>query len=103
MAGNLQSAAATSQRGPVQEGGGRILRTRGPTMPIVQTARNDQPSSSSPIAAIQLPATRTAMRAQGARSATTKAAASATTTNSVDTMPDEAQGARASPATSRPR
>ena len=39
------------------------------------------------MAAIQLPATRTAMRAHGARIVTTSAAESATTTNSVETMP----------------
>ena len=41
----------------------------------IHAARSDQPRSSSPMAAIQLPATRTAMRPHGARIATTSAAA----------------------------
>jgi hypothetical protein len=44
-------------------------------------ASQAQPSSNRPLAAIQLPTTRTALRAQAARSPTASAAARATATN----------------------
>ena len=45
---------------------------------------------SRPLAAIQLPTTRTAIRVQGQRNRTTKAAASATKTNTAKTRPRRA-------------
>src|SRR4029450_6098745 len=57
-----------------------------------QPARSDPPSLSSPPAAIQLPATRTAIRAQGSRIVTTSAAPIATATKSVVTMPTRPAG-----------
>src|SRR5271157_2014813 len=52
-----------------------------------QPLRTAQPSISRPLAAIQLPATRTAMRAQEACNCTTRAAANATSTNTAKMRP----------------
>src|SRR5271157_2193394 len=58
-----------------------------------QPLRTAQPSISRPLAAIQLPATRTAIRAQCARSRTTNAAARAIRTNTAKTSPRSATAA----------
>jgi len=53
----------------------------------------NQPSISMPTATTQLPATRTATRAQGARMGTTAAAVSKAMTMTVSTIPNKAEGA----------
>ena len=60
-----------------------------------------QPRSSSPIAAIQLPATRTAMRVHGCRSATTRAETSAASTKIAPAMPTRPLASRPAAAIAR--
>ena len=56
----------------------------------LQCARAAQPNQSKPLAAIQLPATRTAIRAQSTRSATTSEEASAASANTAAASPTSA-------------
>src|ERR1700730_10811295 len=61
-----------------------VLRGNAAPSNVCQVARKAQPSISRPLAAIQLPATRTAIRAHSARSVTTNALAIAITTNTAE-------------------